>query len=224
MTSDRGENVGTKGDVRKTTSTAIFDQTHTHRYLLTRTWDSEKKSVLFIMLNPSTANGETNDPTIRRCINFAKAWGYGSLEVVNLFSLVSSDPKKLLTVKNSIGEDNDSFILEAADSADKIIVAWGAFPEARRRAAKVLNMLSEMGCEAHCLGMSRGGQPKHPLYLPKDVGVVRYVGMKGGVRTMSKGLRSVTKAEQKLTITRRMREKKGGIGYWAAVDAVKKAR
>ena len=111
-------------------------------------------SDFFIMLNPSTANGETNDPTIRRCVNFAKAWGYGGLEVVNLFSLVSSDPKKLLTVKNSIGEDNDFFIRKCAKGAGKIIAAWGAFSEARRRAEEVLNTLSEIGCEVHCLGMS----------------------------------------------------------------------
>lgn len=153
---------------------AIFDGNGTFRLSLTRHWDMEEKQrILFIMLNPSTANAETDDPTIRRCVNFAKAWGYDSLEVVNLFALVSSDPAKLLTTTNSIGTNNDSVILEAASRAEKIIVAWGAFSVARVRGEDVLGLLHEY--DIFCLGKTKAGHPRHPLYLRSDLNPMIYM-------------------------------------------------
>ncbi len=148
-------------------SGALFDETGKYRYSLWRLWDTSKSIVAFCMLNPSTANAETDDPTIRRCIGFAKTWGYGGLVVVNLFALVSSDPKVLLKDPDATGGDkNDKMIYNAAFKADKIIAAWGAFPEARERAASVINML--MSLNVYCLGITNDGCPKHPLYIKGD--------------------------------------------------------
>ena len=161
------------GGTRVMNKGAIFDGNGTFRLSLTRHWDMEEKQrILFIMLNPSTANAETDDPTIRRCVNFAKSWGYGGIEVVNLFALISSDPTKLLTTTNSIGTNNDLVILNAASRAGKIIVAWGAFGVARVRGEDVLKLLYEY--DIFCLGKTKAGHPKHPLYLRNDLNPMIY--------------------------------------------------
>ena len=153
-------------------SGADFDQTGKYRYKLWRIWNKDEPTILFIMLNPSTANAETDDPTIRRCLNFAKSWGYGGIEVVNLFALVSSDPEKLLTTPNSIGENNGQVILQASGRSKKIIVAWGAFREAIARGKEVIRLLDKF--DIYCLGRTKSGHPKHPLYLRSDVNPVIY--------------------------------------------------
>ena len=90
-----------------------------YRYLLWREWDSDRKIVSFIMLNPSRADAEINDPTITRCINFAKSWGYGRLEVVNLFAYRTSHPSLLKQTAEPIGRDNDRYILESVEKSDR---------------------------------------------------------------------------------------------------------
>lgn len=145
------------------TKSAVFDETGKYRYRLLREWDDSKPKCAFLMLNPSTANAEDDDPTIRRCIGFAKEWGYGGVEVVNLFALVSSDPKKLLTDNDPVGKLNDEFIFTAICEAGIVVAAWGAFKESRQRAADVLKMLDGIGIR--CLGITKDGCPKHPLYI-----------------------------------------------------------
>lgn len=149
---------------------AMFDDTGKYRYLLWRTWDEGKRNpAVFIMLNPSTANAEDDDPTIRRCIGFAKDWGYTGLKVVNLFGLVSSDPKKLATETDPIGPENDYVILSRVPHAGIIIAAWGAFKEAKTRSIQVLNAVQSVSrSPIYCLGMSKDGSPKHPLYIRAD--------------------------------------------------------
>jgi hypothetical protein len=160
---------------------AIFDPTGRYRYLLTRIWDADKPSVLFVMLNPSTANAEEDDPTIRRCIRFARDWGYGGVKVVNLFALVSSDPRRLVAEPDAIGGEldslNDVAIFEEANKAGIVIAAWGSFKEARGRAAKVLNWMERLNIEIHCLGLTKDRCPKHPLYIRSDT---KPILMKGG--------------------------------------------
>ena len=92
--------------------------TDNYRYLLWREWISSSKTVSFIMLNPSRADAEVNDPTITRCINFAKSWGFGRLEVVNLFAYRTSKPSLLKQATEPIGKDNDRYILESVESGD----------------------------------------------------------------------------------------------------------
>lgn len=161
------------------TSTAVISECERYRYLLTRTWDSPRgargdERCLFVMLNPSTADGTENDPTIRRCIGFAMGWGFGGIEVVNLFAVRSTDPGEI-AYGETVGPLNDEHIAAAAARASLIVVAWGAGPKAkggrvamRYRARLVVRMLAAYHLELFCLGMSKTGkppQPKHPLYL-----------------------------------------------------------
>jgi hypothetical protein len=96
-----------------------------YRYLLWREWNSQGKTVSFIMLNPSRADAEVNDPTITRCINFARSWGYSKLEVVNLFAYRTPHPSLLVQAAEPIGSDNDRYILESVSKSDRVILAWG---------------------------------------------------------------------------------------------------
>ena len=146
-----------------------------YRYWLWRRWapprGEGRDRVLFVMLNPSTADAGVDDPTLRRCIAFARAWGFGSLEVVNLFALRSPDPDRLLrggaADPEAIGPDNDTHLVVAANRADVLVVAWGAHPAAAARRDAVLELLR--GRPLHCLGTTRGGEPRHPLYVRGDV-------------------------------------------------------
>ncbi len=115
------------------------------------------------MLNPSTADAERDDPTIRRCAGFARSWGFGGMTVVNLFALRATDPARLRRARDPVGRDNDRHIAAAA-SAGLVVVAWGVHGRLGERDRAVLALLS--GCRPGCLGTTRGGHPRHPLYLP----------------------------------------------------------
>ena len=104
---------------------ADFDGTGAYRYSLWREWDSRRPIVAFVMLNPSTADTAKDDPTILRCASFARSWGYGSLEVVNLFAYRASEPKRLRQTPDPIGPANDGYLLDAASRAHTLIVGWG---------------------------------------------------------------------------------------------------
>lgn len=138
-----------------------------YRYSLTRQWSSKRPTCLFIGLNPSTADELTDDPTIRRCIGFAHTWGYGKLVMANLFAFRATDPSTLLRVPEPIGPDNDRFLLSLCADAAMTIAAWGANGACVYRSGHVLNLLSDAGVKLYCLGKTKDGAPKHPLYLPK---------------------------------------------------------
>jgi hypothetical protein len=150
---------------------ADFSTDRVYRYRLWRKW-GDAAPACFCMLNPSTANETELDPTLRRCVGFAKAWGCGGLEVVNLFAIVSPDPGVLLSHPDPIGERNDEAIVEAATRAGFVVVGWGAFPEARHRSVDVVRLLAEVGIAPRCLGVNADGSPRHPLYLPKTSALV----------------------------------------------------
>jgi hypothetical protein len=117
------------------------------------------------MLNPSTADHlGNNDATIARCERRAMAWGFGRLEVVNLFAFRTPHPKVLFAAADPVGPENDPAILEAAERADVILCGWGSLGGFGDRAARVLEILR--GRELACLGINQSGQPTHPLYLP----------------------------------------------------------
>lgn len=118
------------------------------------------------MLNPSTADAEVNDPTIRRCIGFARDWGYGSLEVVNLFSYRATRPQQLKQASDPVGERTDEFILAASDRTELLVLAWGNWGTLLNRDRKVLELLGDR--PYFCLSQNRSGQPGHPLYLHRD--------------------------------------------------------
>ena len=108
-----------------TFDTAVFSEDRRYRYLLSRRVGESSRRVLFLMLNPSKADEERNDATIRRCVGFARDWGYGILDVVNLFALMSTDPKALLKADDPVGPDNDVAIRAALEIADTVVPAWG---------------------------------------------------------------------------------------------------
>lgn len=136
-----------------------------YRYLLGRQW-GEGSSLLFVMLNPSTADAEVDDATIRRCIGFAQRGGFGALEVVNLYAYRATDPKGLKRAGYPIGDDNDHHIMQAAMLAGGICVAWGANVAGLERPQIVLPMLRRHPEKPlQCLRITRSGYPQHPLML-----------------------------------------------------------
>jgi len=145
---------------------AFFSANRTHRYALTR--DIEPKAAgyaMFIGLNPSTADETNDDPTIRRCINFAKSWGYGRLVMTNLFSLRATDPRVMKACAAPSDKANDDQLLISAANAGIIIAAWGVHGVHLNRELQVRQLMYAAGVTLHCLGLTKGGHPKHPLYL-----------------------------------------------------------
>ena len=148
---------------------AQFSEDRIYRYSLERHWGKKRNGVImFIGLNPSTADAEKDDPTIRRCIGFSKALGAGGYLMGNLFAYRSTDPKALKSENDPVGPDNDHWLLFLALRSLHVIAAWGAFEIARERGIEVRDMLSNHGISLLCLGVTKDGHPRHPLYLPKN--------------------------------------------------------
>lgn len=155
-------------------SSAKFSADGVYRHWLKRDellpGSTEKSRAVFVMLNPSTADHTKNDPTLTRCINFAVFWGYNNLTVVNLFDWIATNPKELPREKLIASSPyNDPTILSAAHGASLVVCAWGAYPHLEGRGQKVLDDLKEMGRTPRALALTKGGQPRHPLYLPADL-------------------------------------------------------
>jgi hypothetical protein len=144
---------------------ATFSPCRRYRYALWRTWSENKSCVLFIGLNPSTADETIDDPTLIRCINYAKAWGYGSVCIANLFAYRATKPKDLLARKRVIGKDNNHWLIKLASEADLVVAAWGNHGQYQHRASQVKALLKPL----HYLKLTQQGQPSHPLYLKADL-------------------------------------------------------
>ena len=144
---------------------AVISDCGRYRYLLRRAWDHDKPRALFVMLNPSTADAEVDDATIRSCIRLSKGWGYGSFEVVNLFGLRATDPAELEKADDPIGPQNANVGDAAIGRCDVVICAWGTHPMAGRRARDMVAWARGWKPAAYCLGKTKGGSPKHPLYI-----------------------------------------------------------
>jgi hypothetical protein len=149
----------------QTGSDAEFSECGNYRYWLKREWDSRKEKIMFIGLNPSTANAVTDDPTIRRVRGFARDWGYGGVYMLNLFAIVSPDPKVLVSHADPVGEFCDHFLRVMSKEVRTVAFAWGAFPEARKREQEVIAMFPD----AICLKKTAAGNPGHPLYVKADI-------------------------------------------------------
>ena len=141
-----------------------------YRYELSREWDSSKSRLRFCMLNPSTANALEDDPTIRRCIGFAKGFGYGGIVVVNLFAWRSTKPLKSWNF-NHIGPRNDEFIHDLCFEKN-VVCAWGANAP-KDRVDEVMDIFDE-SMVTWCLGLTKAGAPRHPLYLPSNSKLVEF--------------------------------------------------
>ncbi len=139
-----------------------------YRYRLWRVWDRAHPTMLFIGLNPSTADAEQDDPTVRRCIGFAREWGYGGIEVANLFAFRATDPGKLLTAADPVGPDNDAWLERLRAGSPAAVAAWGANPLAHSRAKAFGAALRPLAC----LGVTKDGAPRHPLYVRKGTPLI----------------------------------------------------
>ena len=153
---------------------AVLSECQRYRYLLRRTWDAALQRSLFIMLNPSTADAEIDDATIRSCMRLAKSWGHGSIEVVNLYGWRATDPRNLQAAAEPVGAKNDAIALAAINRCDVTICAWGAHKMAERRARKMWQMIKSVRPQAFCLGTTKAGYPKHPLYIKSGTPLVAY--------------------------------------------------
>jgi hypothetical protein len=156
-----------------------------YRYMLSRTWSQTNATrVLWVMLNPSTADASIDDPTIKRCIGYAKAWGYGGLFVGNLYAYRATDPAHLWDAHfNGLdirGIENDQWLCKMAPVSNLIVAAWGgnADPQRARSVTKLLSGFQDV----HCIGRTKAAQPLHPLYKSKDLQPVPYSQSSGGTK------------------------------------------
>lgn len=152
-------------------SSATISECGRYRYRLWRRWDSELRPVVFVMLNPSTADADIDDPTIRKCIGFAKRLGFGGIEVVNLFGFRATKPADLWRATDPCGPDNRKhlgIVASAAGECDTpVICAWGAHArKAPKHAESIRQLLIEKGCRPMALRLLNDGTPEHPLMLP----------------------------------------------------------
>ncbi|MGH2543551.1 MAG: DUF1643 domain-containing protein, partial [Ardenticatenaceae bacterium] len=144
---------------------AIFSPCRRYRYALWRVWDVARPLALFVCLNPSTADGQMDDPTVRRCVGFARTWGYGGVSVANLFAFRAIHPADLKVSPDPVGPDNDAWLTALAGRADIVVAAWGNHGTFMNRSRTVFALISN----PQCLALTRQGQPAHPLYLKKTL-------------------------------------------------------
>lgn len=150
---------------------ALISEDGAYRYWLTRRW-ADGALQPWVMLNPSTADADVDDPTIRRCMHFAKREGFAGLRVVNLYAFRAAKPRIMLSAMDPVGPLNDHWtdtqLAEAALDGVPVVCGWGSHFEARPRAMRLIIRANFFGAKLVCLGKSRDGQPSHPLYLRND--------------------------------------------------------
>ncbi len=152
--------------------TAEFSRCGRYRFTLGREWPDGEGTICFIMLNPSTATHEVDDPTIRRTMGFARRENFQWLIIRNLFAWRSTDPKGLLAIDDPVGRPRNDLEMMASMTADKVVVAWGGKVPFNRD-GEVLAMLKAYGpgsegTPLYCLGRTKSGAPRHPLYVKAD--------------------------------------------------------
>ena len=157
---------------------AVLDDERIYRYSLWRRWHADcypSEMCAFVGLNPSTADETEDDPTIRRCIGFAKAWGFGGLVMLNIFALRSTDPKGLRAVSDPVGPLNDEALNRVSGVVGRTVCCWGTHGKLRDRGSLVRWHLKHAAKRSlFHLGLSKGGFPKHPLYLKANTEPVRW--------------------------------------------------
>ncbi|KWT89299.1 MULTISPECIES: DUF1643 domain-containing protein [unclassified Variovorax] len=139
------------------------------RYRLGRAWmHPDTRPLVFIMLNPSTADANEDDATIRRCVRFAQEHAFGGIEVVNLFAFRATKPEDLRRAGYPVGPDNDAHIVDAVRGAGAVCLAWGSNVAGLERPQLVLPLIRTQGVQPMCLRITRSGYPQHPLMLPSS--------------------------------------------------------
>lgn len=143
---------------------ARFSDCGAYRYALTRTWDADGERIAFVGLNPSTADATQDDPTIRRIVSFARDWGFGGVDMLNLFAFRATDPRDMKAAPDPVGPANDRVLLDVTRRSAVTVAAWGVHGAHRDREAAIAGALGPLWC----LGTTRAGHPRHPLYLRRD--------------------------------------------------------
>ena len=146
-------------------SGAVFSDCKKYRYALWRIWNEHMPIAMIIGLHPSTADQTRNDPTITRCINFSRSWGYGGVCVTNLFGFRATAPTELKAHHDPIGKENDAWVHEMAKGAAITVAAWGNHGKFLNRSLELLPSLEQL----HCIKMNKSGEPAHPLYLKAEL-------------------------------------------------------
>lgn len=156
---------------------ALISDCGRYRYWLKRSWipepGMEGSRVLFVMLNPSTADAELDDPTIRRCIGFARSLGLSELMVANLYAFRATKPSDLWNTADPVGPENDRWLENLCQEADKIVCAWGANAQEDRVSA-FLRRMQTAEIPLFCLGTTKAGAPRHPLYIKSEQPLVAW--------------------------------------------------
>ena len=162
---------------------ARFSGCQRYRWSLERWWNVHRASpwIGWILLNPSTADDRKDDPTIHRCIRYSQAWGYGGCTICNLFALRSTSPRAAYHDRRPIGRLNDRAILAPVEQCGVIVAAWGVHGALSDRGENVMRMLIDAGVKVHCLGRTKDGHPRHPLYLRSDRKLVRFATLRRSV-------------------------------------------
>ena len=145
-------------------SNAKLSKDRKYRYALWRIWEESRPKVMFIGLNPSTADETEDDPTIRRCIGFARSWGYGGLIMANLFGFRATQPKDLMLAKDPIGPRNNRWLHSLSNEARIIIGAWGNGGSFLGRGENIMSKFKNL----YVLKRTLSGHPVHPLYQPRS--------------------------------------------------------
>ncbi len=149
------------------TRSAVVSDCGKYRYHLHRQLGEGRRAATFIMLNPSTADHEVDDPTIRKVMGFARRWGCDELHVVNLFALRASKPTDLREATDPVGPENREWLRRAVELAcdGPVVCAWGTHGAYMGQDEAVLGSICGL-CQPICLGLTRDGHPRHPLYVP----------------------------------------------------------
>jgi hypothetical protein len=149
----------------KLKNTAKLSKCRKYRFALWRTWDDSISYVMFVGLNPSTADENTDDPTLTRCINYAKSWGYGGICMANLFAFRATEPTFMKSVQDPVGSQNNRWLKRLASEAGLVVAAWGNDGSYLNRSKQVREFLPSL----HCLKINKSGEPAHPLYQKADL-------------------------------------------------------
>lgn len=153
------------------TKGALISLDRNYRYSLWRIWDFDMPLIMFIGLNPSTAGIVNDDPTIRRLIEYTKAWGFGGFFIGNIFAYRTSDPRLLRETKKPVGSDNTKHLKVMASVCDKIIFMWGNGGTYKNKHLKVIKKFQGRG---YCFKITNAGNPYHPLYLSKEFKPIKF--------------------------------------------------
>jgi hypothetical protein len=155
-------------------ATATYDPSGAYRFRLSRVWDPGRGRCVFVMLNPSTATAVRLDRTVARCVRFAQAWGFGALEVVNVFAYRATDPRTMKAQSDPVGAGNDHALVAAGAAADLVVAAWGTHAAHGGREGQVRARFADVGVDLRCLRVTKKGHPGHPLYVRANTVPVPY--------------------------------------------------